>query len=539
MEKEHEPDCLNWMVPRIELRNLAWRGSCTLRATGNSEWDERPNARPCGYQRFRGPRILRWKMCKKAMTVIVLLCSGVWAQAQQAQPGYAVLNTDQGSSRSGNSFAASPPEPATIGGPGGSSAIVPPPGMGYPMSPGMPVPPSAGPGIGGRPPMYSGPPAGLPDSPYVGDPGLSGMPTVGPMATFGTETVWFSMDYMAAWLQRPHLTTPLLTTGSTADANPGALQQPGTRILFGDSDYSFKAYSGFQAQTGVNLNDHWYLEADGFFLPKQTINASFSSDGNGNPLIARPVVVNGQNLTYFTSVPGAFAGSTGISADSMLWGIEAVARYKFEITPYLTGDFLLGYREMQLKESLTITDVLTPIVPSLNFLGAQVTPGPGTFVTDFDRFSTLNTFYGVDFGGRVRWQSGYDWFAITSYWKEALGSTHQNASINGATTLVMPGSITAVQGGILAQQSNIGSYSRSVFGSITEGGVSFNFTPCKYIRFEVGYSAMYWNSVLRPGNQLNANVTPGQVPTNNVFTGAAPGQQPIFTFRQFNPSMLV
>jgi hypothetical protein len=89
-----------------------------------------------------------------------------------------------------------------------------------------------------------------------------------------------------------------------------------------------------------------------------------------------------------------------------------------------------------------------------------------------------------------------------------------------------------VPGGILAQQSNIGSYSRSVFGSITEGGVSFTFTPCKYIRFEVGYSAMYWNSVLRPGNQVNPNVTPGQVPTNNVFTGSAPGQQPIFGFRQ-------
>jgi hypothetical protein len=248
-------------------------------------------------------------------------------------------------------------------------------------------------------------------------------------------------------------------------------------------------------------------------------------------VIARPVVANGQNLTYFTAVPGVFSGSTAIQSTSLLWGMEALARYKFEITPYLTADFMLGFREMQLKESLQINDLLTPIVPSVNFLGTQVTPGTGTFVTDFDNFSTLNTFYGVDFGGRLRWQSGYDWLAMTGYWKEALGSTIQHVDINGATTLVTPAGNTMVPGGVLAQQSNIGNFSRSVFGSITEGGVGFVFTPCKYIRLEVGYSAAYWNSVVRPGNQVNANVTPTQVPTNNVYTGPVAGNQPTFIFR--------
>jgi hypothetical protein len=97
--------------------------------------------------------------------------------------------------------------------------------------------------------------------------------------------------------------------------------------------------------------------------------------------------------------------------------------------------------------------------------------------------------------------------------------------------LVTPAGTTTAPGGILAQQSNMGTYSRTVFGSITEGGIGFIFTPCKYIRLELGYSATYWNSVVRPGNQLNANVTPTQVPTNNTFTGTAPGSQPVFVFR--------
>src|ERR1700678_2506900 len=82
--------------------------------------DERRRSRPgWGIDGFRGPRIIRWKMCKKAFCLIVLLFSGVWAQAQQSQPGYAVLTSDPGSARSGNAIAAgSPPEPGALGGPG-------------------------------------------------------------------------------------------------------------------------------------------------------------------------------------------------------------------------------------------------------------------------------------------------------------------------------------------------------------------------------------------------------------------------------------
>ena len=69
-----------------------------------------------------------------------------------------------------------------------------------------------------------------------------------------------------------------------------------------------------------------------------------------------------------------------------------------------------------------------------------------------------------------------------------------------------------------------------MFGSITEGGVGFIFIPYKYVRFEVGYSAIYWNSVVRPGQQINHSVTPSQVPSDTTFTGTAPGNQPTFTF---------
>lgn len=479
-------------------------------------------------------------MCKKALCLIVLLFSGVCAYAQQSQPGYAVLTPDQGSARSGSSIlGAGPPEPAAVGGlgggpigspqaPGGYLPVMPGPGMNYPPAPGgpgmNPYPLTVGPALGdGSVPMYGAPS-------YSGDPTL---PIVGPTATFGSEAVWFSLDYVAGWLQKPRLNAPLLTEGSASDAHPGALGQPGTVVAFGDDNYKFGTYHGFQTQLGVNLNDQISLEVSALLFPSQHVVWTTGSDINGSPLLSRPVfnTVDGQERSYLTSYPGTLVGTTTIEAHSELWGIEAAARYKFAITPYLTGDFLLGYRQMELVENLTISDNLTPLQPSITFLGSQVNPSPGTYLADYDRFATNNTFNGVDFGGRLRWQSGFDWFSMMTYWKEAIGATTQTANLSGATSLVTPGGTVTAPGGILVQPSNGGNYTRSVFGSITEGGVGFAIVPYKYMRFEIGYSATYWNSVIRPGNQINHAVTPSQVPTDISYSGTAAGNQPTYGFR--------
>lgn len=412
------------------------------------------------------------------------------------------------------------------------------PGMSYPPAfggPGM-----GGPGMGGYPPGFAGPEMG---GPIGGMPGMSGppgsfpgdadLPIVGPRATFGSETFWFSMDYAAGWIQKPRLSAPLITEGSPADAHPGAIGQPGTVVAFGDSNYKFGTYQGFQAQIGVNLNDQLYLELNTLVFPAQHVAWTTASGLTGSPLVARPVfnTIADREGSYLTSFPGVLAGSSSVEARSELWGIEAVARYKFAITPYLTGDVLLGYRQMELLENLTVSDNLVPLQPSITFLGNQVTPAPGTSLNDYDRFATNNTFNGVDFGGRLRWQSGYDWFAATTYWKEAIGATTQTVNISGATTLTTAGGSVSAPGGILAQQSNGGNFTRTVFGSITEGGVGFIIIPYKYVRLEFGYSATYWNSVVRPGNQVNHAVTPSQVATDITFTGTAPGNQPGFVYR--------
>src|SRR5208283_6095108 len=46
--------------------------------------------------------------------------------------------------------------------------------------------------------------------------------------------IWASSDYLFWWSKNAPAPVPLVTTGSLADPIPGALGQPGTKVLFGD-----------------------------------------------------------------------------------------------------------------------------------------------------------------------------------------------------------------------------------------------------------------------------------------------------------------
>ncbi len=281
----------------------------------------------------------------------------------------------------------------------------------------------------------------------------------------------------------------------------------------------------------MNLNDRVYLELQGMIFGPQHTKATFASNANGAPLITRPVfnTVVGEERSFLTSAPGLLAGSTQIEAKSQLFGFEANARYQQNLTPYLSVDGLLGYRRLQLEEDLTIRDQFAPVAGSISFLGSTVTPP--NFIGDFDRFGATNQFNGGQFGARFRWQSGFEWFAVTGYGKLALGATTQTMEIEGASAANTDAGGQSATGGILAISSNIGSHQRTVFGVIPEGGFGIVLLPARNIRFHVGYSALYWNSVVRPGEHLDRRVNPTLVPTDVSFGGGAPGAFPGFGFR--------
>lgn len=457
-------------------------------------------------------------MRKNVLSVVAVLLSGSWAVAQQSQPGYATVGSGSKSAGAGVVMpsAAVPPEPGGLGGmPIGA----------YPAPAGQPLP-----GPGAAVPM-GGPVNMDPGMAYgPGYPGGMGHDfTLDPPSSFGTERMWLSGRYLFGWVSRSPLYTPLVTTGSVADPRPGALGSPSTVVLYGTDQYNISQLSGAQAEIGVNLNDRFYLELSGMILAPRTITSVFASDAAGNPFISRPVfnTLTGDNRSYLTSSPGLVAGATRVEAQLQVWGIEANARYNVKLTPYLDVDGLLGYRLMQMDEHLKISDVLAPTSGTITFLGNPV-GSPNTLV-DYDQFSTTNRFNGVNIGARFRWQSGFSWFAMNGYGKLAMGATRQTVEIAGASASTT--STTPAAGGILALGSNIGTHERTVFGVIPEGGVGIMILPTRNIRFLAGYSATYWNDVVRPGDTLDPRVNPALVPTDVSYGSSNPGALPAFAFK--------
>jgi hypothetical protein len=106
---------------------------------------------------------------------------------------------------------------------------------------------------------------------------------------------------------------------------------------------------------------------------------------------------------------------------------------------------------------------------------------------------------------------------LEAFAKLGLGITHQQADINGSTSLSSAAGIQTVPGGVLALPSNIGHHSRTQFGIIPEFGVNVGVEVCEHVRLNVGYSLLMWNRVLRPAAQIDHAVNPTQIPSNAAF----------------------
>jgi Putative beta barrel porin-7 (BBP7) len=419
-------------------------------------------------------------------------------------------------------------------------------------------------------PPHADLPAALPATPTADDPGHCAAPTVlaGPAMQVHQrtdETFWINADYALGWIRPQHLTTPLLTTGSTSDAIPGAIGQPGTAILFGDK-ITYKAFSGLHLEAGLFLDkeDLFSIDGGGFYLFPNRTHFAANSDDQGNPLTARPIFNTGSvtAMGIFpqldpgeNSEPVAFpasarlgtaavnTGGTTIDSQSELRGFEINGRFHIYAMDRLHADVLAGARTLYLRESLTIQDLLVPLASNpdfLSFLGfppalggvvpsGQVVNFPNS-LTDIDSFQTSNSFYGMQVGGRLRWEE--DWFFVSVFGKVALGETQQKVSINGATTFITPGGNYVTSGGVLALPSNIGTYHRNIFGIVPETGLTVGADITKWLRLTAGYSFLYWSQVARPGNQIDRNVNKGQVPSDFVFGVTTGPAAPIFHFNE-------
>lgn len=357
---------------------------------------------------------------------------------------------------------------------------------------------------------------------------------------------WFGADVLL-WAIKPGNSPALVTSGTTTSL--GALG-PGTTTLYdGNQNYDNRIGGRFTGGFWLDPGRTKGVEASYFFLNGPSETYSTSGDGApGSSVLARPFVnaITGLQDSQVISFPGVSSGNVLVSSGSQLMGAElnglcnlccscpmnccstGCCQTGYGAGGYMNQsgyrvDMIGGFRYLYLNEDLVITENIT-------FLPTAPAPfDPGSMIMVTDRFQTRNDFYGGQIGARGEWYRGA-WFTNVTG-KVAIGDTHQQVRINGATTFTSSAGATVTQpGGLLALPTNMGTYSRDQFSVVPEVGINVGRQLSNNVRIYVGYTLIYWSSVVRPGDQIDPVINPTQLPT-----AAGPGTlvgpaRPAFAF---------
>ncbi len=337
---------------------------------------------------------------------------------------------------------------------------------------------------------------------------------------------------------------PLVTTGSAASKGfPGTdniVTLIGNQKLDGDDPY----YGG-RFTLGVWLaDDHTCgIEGNLFFLGS---NSQELSVGSGTyPVLGRPFfrADTGASFGTIVALPGVpiprdgtspplATGDVTVSSSSRLLGSEIDFRTNLchHCNNYL--DLIAGFRYLDLEESLTINEDVA-YGTNLSSLGPQFAQVAGNRFVIADRFAPRNQFFGGEVGALGEYFVT-ERLSVGGEVKLAVGSTHEVVETDGTTIRTLrTGTVQTMTGGLLALPSNSGHHSKNQFGLVPEGLLNVSYRVTSRIRLSLGYDFLYWDEVVRPGDQIPRVIDPSQVPLFRGFgfTRTTP-EQPLPMLKQ-------
>jgi hypothetical protein len=319
------------------------------------------------------------------------------------------------------------------------------------------------------------------------------------------------VDYLLWWLKPVCLKPPTLTLGSPADAVPGAVGQLHSQVYLGDHKFEFSGASGIHLEAGAYLTSDQFLSfaVGGFLLEKAEASQSFQS-AKGSPASYIPFQdPSNVNLAIPFSIPGVVNGSSTAVGSSRLWGAEGNlgANFAARTGSFLfRGTLLVGFRYLDLEDQVTVTDQLSLV------------SDPSAVAIGSDTFMTHNQFYGGQVGSRLGLAAG-NW-SLDMITKMALGITHQVSEVSGQPLLAGSAiSPLLLPGPFLALPSNIGRQSANRITLVPDIALTVHVDLTTYLSLSLGYSCLYWNKVLCPGDQMDTHVNVTQLPYHGPFTG--------------------
>ena len=423
--------------------------------------------------------------------------------------------------------------------------------QGFPNSPaagvtpangyGQVIPPNFGGGDPGIIPNEAPAPNGAPSYP---PPGQYGAPPGGDAGGFGAPSrlvaphYWFNSEYLLWFARAQPTSTPYVTTSARSDA--GILGRPSTSILFGKSDLGYGTFSGFRLSGG------WWRGEDrrigfefGGMLTEKKGNYYFAqSDNNGVPVISRPFTdaTSGNQGFLAVSFPNFASGSILALTTTQTFGADGNMLVNlFRSCPDegmpISISGLAGFRYLDIQERLNITSASTLLGQNTTTFTGLTVNAPATIGVS-DDFNATNRFYGGQLGlkGEVR----YNKLTIGFTGKVAAGLMNQTLDLTGHSTVNDPtrGIAAVAPGGLFVSPQANGRYRNDEFAVIPEGVVQVGYNWSSWLTSYVGYTFLYANRVVRPGNQLSSTINPGVTPTSPTFGGGGFVNTPNNVLRQ-------
>lgn len=330
---------------------------------------------------------------------------------------------------------------------------------------------------------------------------------------------WGKIEFLIYSIRKNPVPVPLVTFASTADPLPGAIGQPGTRLLLGDGNIPMGVLQGFRLTLGSWMNEEkkWGVEGNYFLLPKVVTDKYEDTSGLvGFPNLAIPIFdvtgiwgLNGvPGETIFNLVgplfgePG-FDGHFHLQLTSLLQGVECNGILHLDDYCHFRLEGLGGFRWLHLHESLTFegkTRADFPQVPA--------------FYNFRDHFKTENDFFGGQVGLRAEYNQA-DWH-VEGAVKVGIGLLDQQVHIKGSSQtssgnlffLTQNTAFTVLRGGVFAQPTNIGHYDHRSLTSMYEANLYASYHITKILQVCMGYSFLWMNKLVRPGDQMDRKINP-------------------------------
>ncbi len=329
------------------------------------------------------------------------------------------------------------------------------------------------------------------------------------------QRVYATAEYLNWWTKNAPVNTALLTEATAplvpGTAPPGSLGSPNTNVLLGASNYGVSTRYGGRFTVGAFLDDESLIGVEGsyLFLAPSGSTKLFGSTP-GNTLIGVPYTSGATGLPSFFPIAGTGTlpamGGAFLTVNNALQGAELNDLLRLVNTENLTFSFLTGFRYLYFRETLDYG------------LRNQVLPNPVAppgLLSSINQFEGVNNFFGGQIGMRGEYRLGG--FFINGSAKLGLGAVYQTVNSYGQTVLLAPGAIPAVSG-LLTPPSTSHATQRE-FALLPDFNINTGYNITDNIRFFVGWTFLYINNVVRPGQQINYPVTPflpGPLPLNHT-----------------------